>query len=202
MGSDSGQYKKAYRDPKVLKKLYWEQDNSLATIADIIDCGTSTVQKWMDHHGIPRRMPDDEKYPRPRTQSEYGSEAGYETIVHHHGDDKYQVSHHRLIAVSEWGFDAVSGTHVHHCNGIEWDNRPENLKLFSVENHARFHRNQEPNNEPWHDKFRLYEEYVKNDLSMQQIAEKWDCDAVTIHNWLHRHNIPTRNRAGEFEVEV
>lgn len=48
---------------------------------------------------------------------------------------------HRLLAVAEWGFDAVVGKHVHHKNHIRWDNRPENIEPLDPSEHIRKHRN-------------------------------------------------------------
>lgn len=36
---------------------------------------------------------------------------------------------HKLVAVAEYGIDAVKENDVHHLNTISWDNRPENISL-------------------------------------------------------------------------
>ncbi|WP_218055090.1 homing endonuclease associated repeat-containing protein [Haloparvum sedimenti] len=46
---------------------------------------------------------------------------------------------HRLQYVAEHGIDSVSGKHVHHKNGIPWDNRVENLEPMSPSEHSRHH---------------------------------------------------------------
>jgi predicted transcriptional regulator len=46
---------------------------------------------------------------------------------------------HRLVAVADYGFDAVADNHVHHKNNIPWDNRPSNLVVMGVEEHHRHH---------------------------------------------------------------
>ena len=51
-----------------------------------------------------------------------------------------QVKVHRLVAVAEYGFDAVKDKEVHHKNGIKWDNRPENLELLNHKQHMKKHR--------------------------------------------------------------
>jgi transposase-like protein len=196
---DDEEYKKPYRDPELLRHLYWKKKMSLSDISSELNCGRSTVAKWMEKNDIPKRKPDDEKYPRPRTQSEYASGAGYEVIVHHNKDEKYQVFHHRLLAAAQWGVEEVDGKHVHHKNGVEWDNRIENFELLSHNEHSRKHRLSEPNNDPWHDKERLRVMYIEQEMSMSEIAEIWGCDPVTIHNWLHRHNIETRTKGGKFD---
>jgi len=46
---------------------------------------------------------------------------------------------HRLAAVAWFGFDAVKNKHVHHKNGIPWDNRECNLEPISPEEHNTIH---------------------------------------------------------------
>lgn len=55
------------------------------------------------------------------------------------GDSIESARIHRLLAVALYGVDAVAGKHVHHKNGIPWDNRPENLELVDPVEHARIH---------------------------------------------------------------
>lgn len=54
------------------------------------------------------------------------------------GADRYYYVH-RLVAVAEFGVEAVKDHDVHHVNGIEWDNRPENLEPRQPTRHARYH---------------------------------------------------------------
>ena len=49
----------------------------------------------------------------------------------------------RLLAVSEYGFDAVCGMQVHHKNKIPWDNRPENIELLGAAEHTLHHHGEE-----------------------------------------------------------
>lgn len=44
---------------------------------------------------------------------------------------------HRLVAVAEHGIEAVKGKHIHHKNGVKWDNRPENLEPLSNSEHQK-----------------------------------------------------------------
>jgi hypothetical protein len=48
---------------------------------------------------------------------------------------------HRLLAIAEYGTDPVAGNHVHHKNGIKWDNRPTNIEPVNHSEHARKHAN-------------------------------------------------------------
>lgn len=46
---------------------------------------------------------------------------------------------HRLLAVAEYGFDAVQNRVVHHSNGVKWDNRPENIEIKTMSDHQSDH---------------------------------------------------------------
>jgi uncharacterized protein YjcR len=45
------------------------------------------------------------------------------------------------------------------------------------------------------DKEWLYDQYVNQQQSTYDIAEKCDCTQQTVTNWLHRHDIETRSYA-------
>jgi len=46
---------------------------------------------------------------------------------------------HRLLAIAEYGYDAVAGNDIHHKNGVKWDNRPQNIELKDPSEHAKEH---------------------------------------------------------------
>ena len=44
-----------YKDPEVLRRMYWDEGKSAEEMADELYCSTSTIRKWMQEAGIPRR---------------------------------------------------------------------------------------------------------------------------------------------------
>lgn len=124
---------KQYTDECRLRDLYETQGKSVAEIAQILECSETTIRDYMRWFGIELENNVD-RDPSP---------AGY--VTRPDGYRRWQDGHqtlyvHRLLAVAEWGFDAVAGSHVHHKNRHRWDNRIENLRLFdSASAHARHH---------------------------------------------------------------
>jgi len=116
----------------------------MAEVADRLGCSGMTVQKWIHRHDI--RITDPRGrgvkgrrvvgFPATFTTDWSGSEnVMYEVWV----DDNRQVRVHRLLAVAEFGFDAVADCDVHHINGIGWDNRPENIEVLTRSEHSALH---------------------------------------------------------------
>lgn len=81
-----------------------------------------------------REVRNKEKIPKVYTAKESGHEVIRDTT-----DYTKSMPHHRLIAVAEYGIDEVVGKHIHHENGIPWDNRPENLTPMAAPDHLSEH---------------------------------------------------------------
>jgi transcriptional regulator with PAS, ATPase and Fis domain len=98
---------------------------------------------------------------------------------------------HRLVAVAEYGFDAVVENHVHHKNHIPWDNRPSNLELMSQEEHYRYHAEErfDIENTDYRDKSTLKELFEENDYSIKQVALMFDVTQNTILRWMRKRDI-------------
>jgi hypothetical protein len=120
-----------YHDEDWLRKKY-EKHESMAEMAELVDVDLTTIKYWMDKHGIDRQDRGGKRVERTNYRVR---DDGYITAQ---GRTAYgEVARiHRLIAVAEWGMDAVSGMQVHHQNGIPWDNRASNLELLSPSEHA------------------------------------------------------------------
>ena len=120
-----------YRDEEYLRERYHEMGWSLRRIARDCDCHFTTVLEQMEKFDIPRREavydPGKDGYAGFYTRQR----DGYEFWKADHD----VVLVHRLVAVAEFGFEAVAGGVVHHGAGEEgsttpWDNRPGNLRVF------------------------------------------------------------------------
>ena len=70
----------------------------------------------------------------------FGTRAdGYERWRSYEDGREVYVYVHRLLAVAEYGFEAVRGKHVHHKNGVHWCNWRENVEPRDPPEHAGYH---------------------------------------------------------------
>lgn len=124
-----------------LEELYWENGMSTHDIADEIGESHSTVHRAMEYYNIPRRSKSEAISLARRDSHPYLTMTvnGYVNIETTYQGETDVVKHHRLIAVAECGFEAVSNNVVHHKNNIPWDNRPENLEVMSSTEHKKLH---------------------------------------------------------------
>lgn len=127
-----------YRDESELRRLYIEKDMTMEEIADRFDVGVATIYRWMEKKNIERGGGKhiDHRVPIHVVNGHIA------WIIGKTGSSK-TIYIHRLLAVAEYGFDAVCGMDVHHKNEIKWDNRPSNLKLLTREEHNRLHANKQ-----------------------------------------------------------
>lgn len=130
-----------WRDGELMEQLYVEKELLSTDIADRFDCNRTTVTRWLDRHGIERRSQQEEaRRAMYREPASFATIDGYErwtTSIH---NERSVVLVHRLVAIAEFGFDAVCGRIVHHKNGVRWDNRPSNLELIdSHSEHMKQH---------------------------------------------------------------
>ncbi len=122
--------------------MHHEERMSLEAIGDVLGCHRQTVYYWMKKLNISRRSHSEAvaRGVRKRPSTYRTTERGYEVWRSSSGRSNKKVKVHRLLAVSEFGMEAVEGKVVHHQNGIPWDNRPENIELLTAEEHIRVHK--------------------------------------------------------------
>lgn len=123
-----------YKNRQTLEELYVERGLTSREIATKFDISKSTVLDWLNRHDIPTRPSTHDKPPNFRTNP-----LGYEEVRSGCDGQRDSVLIHRLVAVAEFGVDAVAGVDVHHVNDIQWDNRPDNLSLMSRSEHVSHH---------------------------------------------------------------
>jgi len=106
-------------------------------IADHFDCSYVTVLRWLEEEGVERR--DSHEYLTQDIPYFHTHRQGYERWASVEGGKKKYLPVHRLLAISEYGVEAVKDSHVHHKNNIPWDNRIENLKVMEPSEHLSMH---------------------------------------------------------------
>jgi hypothetical protein len=123
-----------YTDEHLLRSLC-DDDMTLGEMAAVCECDTATVLHYLRQYRLStgnERADGPSRSPVPFRTGRDGYErwkAGNHTVLVH-----------RLVAVAEWGFEAVADRIVHHCSGIPWDNRSSHLQIFdSHREHGRFH---------------------------------------------------------------
>jgi hypothetical protein len=129
-------------DPEFVREQYVEQRKTMEQIAEDVGCTVGTVHKWVNEHGLADSSRSGGGSGRGRVPwaSYRTNQEGYETWAAYHAPDSTRsVLVHRLLAVAEYGFDAVGDKHVHHRNHIPWDNRPANIEPLSPSEHMQYH---------------------------------------------------------------
>lgn len=137
----------SYKDPETLRRLYWDEGLAQSEIADRYDVVFQTISRHMVEHGI---NPGKEtgQFERVERAGFLTDDRGYErwsATDTERGREEY-VKVHRLLAVAEFGFDAVCDMDVHHgveshlpaCE-IPWANWGENIEVIERGQHMTHH---------------------------------------------------------------
>jgi transcriptional regulator with XRE-family HTH domain len=134
-----------YRDPSVLKTLYVEEGMAMSEVADVCGCSISTISRYLQENGIEARGRGHalRKPGLTLEMDNYGYIRWHGTRSESGEREDYGFTVHRLLAIAEYGADAVTpDTDVHHKNGIPWDNRVDNIELKNHAQHAHHHATQ------------------------------------------------------------
>lgn len=156
-----------WRDEEFLRELYVKEQYSQNQIRKALDCSGATISDWLDRHGIEKRTKSE------AAQNMHGAyrKANYNTSTRGYeywSPGNTMVYVHRLMAVALEGLDALEGDiQVHHKNGIEWDNRPENLELMTNADHQVEHHTKVSGV----DRIRVAELYEHGDISYRKLHE-------------------------------
>ena len=192
---------KPWQDRETLRELYVDKRMSTIEIAehfdnDITDAG---IGYWIDKHGIEKRSRSEaaqirrqKELIKPYTDPTHG----YEILRNEYDGVDVKMTVHRLLAVAEFGIEAVKDMDVHHNApeadrswGVPWDNRPDVIELVTEEEHARIHHTGHHDDEPWHDVDRLRELRIEKELPLDQVGEELGCSGQTIRRSLQKYDV-------------
>ncbi len=168
-----------WRDESTLRHLYIDRGLSTHAIADKLGCSQDTVRTWMDRCGVDARDHADAvaRAIRSRPAHFETTNRGYERWTTETNGSSAMMSVHRLLAVSEFGIDAVKSMDVHHKNGIPWDNRPENIEPLSRAEHRKEHREiKKP------ERLAIAALYDATNLSQKEVADRFGTADSMVHN--------------------
>lgn len=128
-------------DTEWLREKYRSEGMTTYEIGEELGCSPSYVGVKLQEAGIERHSKGyGRKSPHPTFDMSYGYIRATAHFPDENGDRiSRSLRVHRLLAVSEYGFDQVCGMDVHHKNGIPWDNRPDNIELIEHGEHSRAH---------------------------------------------------------------
>lgn len=184
-----------YRDTETLRHLYWDKGMSQIDIGDKFGVDSGTISREMSKRNIPTRSLSQAASNKIDGVHFRHADKGYELWETRYEHEKQYVYVHRLLAVAEYGFDAVCDNVVHHgseshlppCE-IPWANWPGNLEVETLVEHSRRHTGS--TGAPWHDERLLREMYETNTIS--EIADELGCSYATIHKAMEDNNIQRR----------
>jgi hypothetical protein len=132
-----------WHDEEVLREEYEERGKSIMMLAEMWDITHKNVSDWLKKHGIETRERGEQqvshRWEGVKVRQTHGYEVAYTTV----DQSQSTVRIHQLVAIAE-GEDPYKvfsdkKHHVHHKNGIPWDNRAENLELMTAQEHGLHH---------------------------------------------------------------
>jgi transposase len=153
-----------YQDRETLKTVYHGQEKTIEETADHFGVSWATIHRWLKRLDIQTR---EKSYAPMRTTQDKGYEMWYFS-----GNRVYV---HRLLAVSEYGFEEVANKRIHHKNGIPWDNRPGDIEPLTREEH-RYEHSKATGKE----RKAIAWAYECTDMSSYDVAETCDYTAASV----------------------
>lgn len=126
-----------WHDEALLRTLYVDYGVSSEKMGRYWGCDPKTVRNNLERYDIERRTPG--HYQKKRYATYKPEDTGYCYWRDYSSENTTPVAVHRLLAVAEYGFKAVCDMHVHHKNGVKWDNRGTNIELKSPRDHMIEH---------------------------------------------------------------
>jgi transposase len=133
--------KKKVHNEEWLCEQYLEEKRSMRDIGKEVGMTPSGVKKWINKFNIETRSSTDHYRHQPASYFTAGN--GYEKVSAKHNYESSTAMVHQLVMIAEGANPAKVFSngryHIHHKNGVYWDNRPENLELKAAKVHGSDH---------------------------------------------------------------
>lgn len=173
--------RKPYQDPEKLRELYHGKGLTTREIGDRLGCTGSTVSRYLDKYDIDTR----ENWKAGVEKAKHANRKEYVELRQFPSGYMYWSSKeqtesgrvnrivyvHRLLAIAEYGFDAVCNNDVHHNNGYKFDNRPANIELLDKAEHARKGNSQRISKDELLAEIRRLDDLVDGEPTSQDLRE-------------------------------
>lgn len=171
-------HKKVYMDKEWLYNQYHIEKKSQKQIAKECGCVEETINRWLKNLGI-----------KIRSKSEYI------TLSHGTENAKYRDKdwlYNEYVVKGKSSVEIAKNLGCTRPTILKWL-RKHNIKIKSLQEsilQAKGSYNRKYANEEW-----LSDKYLNCWMSVQEIAEECNTDTDTIYRWLHKFNIPVRNKS-------
>lgn len=167
--------KKIILNKKLLYQAYIKNKRPCDNIAKEYHCSASTIWRSLIENNIPIRTISESLKDRKTTYSKILTKdfLYQEYIVNK--KSTYQIA-------KEVGFSPITIVNYLKINNI----KPRNIKQAGLLRHGYF---------KILTKQFLYQEYIKNNKTMQQIAKELKCDITTVKYYLIKHDAPIRTQS-------
>lgn len=128
-------------DEDKLRTLYWDEGLSTNDLANKYGVSGRTARRWLERNDIPKKDRIEASIEKLRVEYAHLRMLpdGHYIWTTTHNCEHERVRVPRLLAIAEYGFDAVCDKVVHHKNEIPWDDRPDNIELMEHDEHTKHH---------------------------------------------------------------